>query len=446
MFNLITERFQKVFDRLSGRGKIREEDVAAAAREIRMGLLAADVNFKVVKDFVDAVSSRAVGEEVLKSVTPHQQFVKIVHDELVKVLGGEVRHLDFAHTPPMVIMVVGLQGSGKTTAVAKLSLFCKNSGRRPLVVPADVHRPAAIDQLQKLAGDLSIACYPSDSRERATKIAKGAVKHAVKQGYDTVIIDTAGRLHIDDEMMKEVKGIHAKADPAHVLYVADAMTGQDAMTAAKAFDQALPITGIIFTKLDGDARGGAALSIRAVTGKPILFAGVGEKAADFEAFDPDRMARRILGLGDVISLVEKVEREIDVDDAEELAFSFGKGTFTLDDFYKYMKMMQKMGPADKLLGMIPGFSRAAKGIDSEEVGVLMKRRQAMISSMTTQERKNPKILNGSRRKRIAVGSGTEVSEINRLIKEFKAIEEMMGRFKGGKMKNLLKGLTGSIFS
>jgi signal recognition particle subunit SRP54 len=446
VFNLISEKFEQVFDRLSGRGRIRQEDVEKASREIKLGLLAADVNFKVVKQFVDSVSTRAVGAEVLDSITPHQQFIKIIHDELVNVLGGESPKFDFACAPPMVVMVVGLQGSGKTTASAKFALHCKEIGRRPLLVPADVHRPAAIDQLKKLAEDANVSCYPSSSGDKAVKIAKGALKFAKNEAFDTVIIDTAGRLHIDEEMMKEVRDIHKKVDPHHILYVADAMTGQDALTSATAFDQALPISGIMLTKLDGDARGGAALSISAVTGKKVLFAGVGEKLKDFESFHPDRMARRILGKGDVISLVEKVEQEIDHDEMEDLTETVTSGRFTLEDYRKYMRMMRKMGPADKILGMIPGLTRAARGVDSKEMGEMMKRRDAIICSMTSAERKNPKILNGSRRKRIAQGSGNEVSEVNRMIKEYKQIQEMMGRFKGGKMKNLLKGLTGGVFS
>lgn len=446
MFGFLSERFQNVFDKLSGRGKLREDDVLDAARSIRLNLLSADVHFRVVKRFVDAVSTRAVGADVLQSITPHQQFVKIVHDELVRTLGGEPPAFDMAHTPPMVVMCVGLQGSGKTTTAAKLAVHLREQGRRPLLVPADVQRPAAIDQLVALAGQEGLACYPSSSKDKAVKIAKAAVKQASKDAFDTVILDTAGRLHVDDEMMREVKTIANKVAPHHILYVADAMTGQDAATSAAAFDEAMPITGVVLTKLDGDARGGAALSIRDVTGKPILFVGVGEKAKDFEAFHPDRMARRILGLGDVVSLVEKVQKEVDQDQVEGMAQAVMKGQFTLEDYGKQLAMMNKLGPAEKLIGMIPGFSQFAGSLDPNEVKQLMRSRRAIIGSMTPSERKNPKILNGSRRKRIACGSGTEVSEVNRMLKEFKSMQEMMGKLNKGGMKKLLRGLTGGMFS
>lgn len=446
MFGFLSERFQSIFDKLSGRGKLREEDVLEAARSIRLNLLAADVHFRVVKRFVDAVSARAVGADVLQSITPHQQFVKIVHDELVQTLGRETPAFDMAHTPPLVVMCVGLQGSGKTTTAAKLALHLRAQGRRPLLVPADVHRPAAIDQLMVLAECEGLACYPSSAKEKAVKIAKGAIKQATKEVFDTVILDTAGRLHVDDEMMREVKTIADKVQPHHILYVADAMTGQDAATSAAAFDDALAITGVVLTKLDGDARGGAALSIRDVTGKPILFAGVGEKVGDFEPFHPDRMARRILGLGDVVSLVEKVQQEVDRDEMEDMTQAMMKGRFTLEDYGKQLAMMNKLGPAEKLLGMIPGFSQAAGALDSEEVKEQMQQRRAIIQSMTVAERKNPKILNGSRRRRIAGGSGTEVAEVNRLLKEFKRMQEMMRKFSKGGMKKMLRGLTGGMFS
>lgn len=446
MFETLTERFQSVFDKLSGHGKLRERDVLDAARQIRLSLLSADVNYQVVKQFVDAVSIRAVGASVLESITSHQQFVKIVHDELVSALGGEPPSFDFACTPPMIVMLVGLQGSGKTTAAAKFASHCRNLGRRPLLVPADVHRPAAIEQLMKLSRDEELACYPSSHNDKAIRIAKSAVKYATRESYDTVIIDTAGRLHIDEEMMREVREITRKVEPQRILYVADAMTGQDAAKSAAAFNEALSITGIILTKLDGDARGGAALSIRAVTGRPILFAGVGEKVRDFEPFHPDRMARRILGMGDVVSLVEKVEGEVSREEMEDIAISMERGKFDLEDYLKQLSMVQKLGPAEKFIGMIPGFSQMAGRVDSTEVKSMIERRQAILRSMTVSERKNPKIINGSRRKRIAQGSGTEVSEVNRLLKEFKAMQQMMDKFSKGGMKKLLGGLTGRLFS
>lgn len=446
MFGFLSEKFQGVFDKLSGRGKLREKDVLDAAREIRLTLLSADVHFQVVKDFVDGVVSKAVGANVLDSITPHQQFVKIVHDELVRILGAESAQFDFASKPPLVILCVGLQGSGKTTTAAKFALYCRRQGRRPLLVPADVNRPAAIDQLTKLANDERISCYLSSPKDKPVKIAKAALKYANKEGYDTVIVDTAGRLHIDDVMMNEVRDIAKKIEPDRILYVADSMTGQDASASAAAFNEALPITGTVLTKLDGDAKGGAALSIRAVTGKPILFVGVGEKTGDFELFHPDRMARRILGMGDVVSLVEKVELEIDKRDAENLANTIGRGQFGLEDYLKQLKMVEKLGPVDKFMGMVPGFSQFSDKIDPENVKKMIKQKVAIVCSMTSQERKNPKILNGSRRKRIAMGSGMDVSEVNKMLKEFKAMQEMMVKFSKGGFKKLFKGLTGGMFS
>ena len=446
MFANLTERFQNVFNSLSGRGKLKEEHVRTAARDIRLALLAADVHISVVKGFVDAVSERAIGHSVLDSITPHQQFIKIVSDELTKALGGETMPFDFAATPPLVVMIVGLQGSGKTTSAAKFANFCRSQGRRPMLVPADVHRPAAIDQLKHLASEEKIACFPSKVGDKAVAIAKDAVKHAKGEGYDTVIIDTAGRLHIDEEMMNEARAVAKEVEPQRILYVADAMTGQDAARSAAAFNDALPITGVVLTKCDGDARGGAALSIRAVTGQPLLFVGVGEKAADFEEFHPDRMARRVLGMGDVVSLVEAVEQEVSQDEMEKIATNMKSGQFDLEDYRSQLNMMRRMGPAEKLLGMIPGFSGLNGSIDSNQMADTLKRRRAILDSMTPQERKNPTIINGSRRKRMALGSGTEVSEVNRLLKEFKAMGQMMRKVRKGGMKKLLRGLTGGGFS
>jgi signal recognition particle subunit SRP54 len=446
MFGFLSERFQGIFDKLSGRGKLREHDVLEAARQIRLSLLAADVHYNVVKQFVGAVSERAVGTRILESIAPHQQFAKIVHDELVCVLGGSTAAFDFSCHPPLVVMCVGLQGSGKTTTVAKFAVYCRDRGRRPLLVPADVRRPAAIEQLQKLAGDAGLACVSSSSSDKPVRIAKHAVKRAHKEGYDTVIIDTAGRLHIDQQMMDEVREIARKVEPQRVLYVADAMTGQDAVASATAFDEALPIAGVVLTKLDGDARGGAALSIRQVTGKPILFVGLGERVKDFESFHPDRMARRILGMGDVISLVERVEQEVQRDEMEELASSMAKGRFDLDDYRKQLCMLKKLGPAESIVGMLPGFAQAAGRIDTAEVAQLLKRKEALLASMTPQERTNPKIINGSRRKRIARGSGAEVSEVNRLLKEYRLMSEAMEKLSRGGVKKLFKGLTGQLFS
>lgn len=446
MFANLTERFQNVFNSLSGRGKLREEHVRTAARDIRLALLAADVHVSVVKDFVDVVAERAVGQNVLDSITPHQQFIKIVSDELTRVLGGETIPFDFAATPPLVVMIVGLQGGGKTTSAAKFASFCRSQGRRPLLVPADVHRPAAIEQLTHLANEEKIACFSSKAGDKAVSIAKNAVKHAKAEGYDTVIIDTAGRLHIDEEMMAEARAIAKEARPQRILYVADAMTGQDAARSAAAFNDALPITGVVLTKCDGDARGGAALSIRAVTGQPLLFVGVGERTDEFEEFHPDRMARRVLGMGDVVSFVETVEQKVSSDEMEEMAENLKSGQFTLEDYRSQLNMMRRMGPAEKLLGLIPGFSAMSGAIDGQEMKATLKRRRAILDSMTSQERKNPTIINGSRRKRMAMGSGTEVTEVNRLLKEFKTMSQMMRKVRKGGMKKLLRGLTGGGFS
>ena len=445
MFTNLTERFQSVFNSLSGRGKLREDHVRTASRDIRLALLGADVHISVVKSFVDAVAERAVGQNVLDSITPHQQFIKIVSDELTRALGGAATPFDFAVTPPLVVMIVGLQGSGKTTSAAKFASFCRAQGRRPLLVPVDVHRPAAIDQLVHIAREENIACFPSKASDGATAISKDAVKLAKQEGYDTVIIDTAGRLHIDEEMMNEVRAVNKAVSPQRILYVADAMTGQDAARSASAFNEALPITGVVLTKCDGDARGGAALSIRAVTGQPLLFVGVGEKTADFEEFHPERIANRILGMGDVVSLVETVEKGVSEDEMEEMAANLQRGQFTLEDYRSQLGMMRRLGPAEKLLGLIPGFSGMAGALEGQDVAGTLKRRMAILNSMTSQERKNPTIINGSRRKRAAKGSGNEVSEVNRLLKEFKAMSQMMRKVRKGGVKKVLRGLTGQGF-
>ncbi len=384
-----------------------------------------------------------MGEEVLTSITPAQQFTKIVHDELVKVLGSEPVPFDYAVAPPLVVMMVGLQGCGKTTAAARLALRCRRDGRRPYLVPADVRRPAAIDQLRVLAGRAGVDCWETGRNDRAVKAVKSALKHAAKIGYDTVIIDTAGRLHVDEEMMDEVRDIAKTADPQRILYVADAMTGQDAVKSAIAFDESLPVTGIVLTKMDGDARGGAALSVRAVTGKPIVFAGVGEGLEDMEPFYPARMAGRILGRGDVVSLVEKVAERVDAKDVEEMGDAFQRGRFTMEEFLKQVRMIKKLGPLDKFLGLMPGMGSIMKSLDPEDLSRELRRKEAIVGSMTRQERRKPRILNGSRRSRIAAGAGVAVSDVNRFLKEFETMEKMMGRLRSG---GLLKGLTGQPFS
>lgn len=446
MFSSLHETFRKTFEKLSGRGRLTEADVQAAAREIRMALLAADVHYRVVKDFVDGVSAKAVGREVLESISPAQQFTKIVHDELVRVLGQEASPFDFACAPPLICLIVGLQGGGKTTTAARFALHCKRSGRRPYLVPADVHRPAAVEQLRILAAQAGVDCWETGPKEKAVRVAKHAVAHAVKVGYDTIIIDTAGRLHVDQEMMDEVIEIADKVRPQRVLYVADAMTGQDAVRSAKAFDEALAITGVVLTKLDGDARGGAALSVRAVTGKPIIFVGTGEKLDDLEPFHPDRMASRILGMGDVVSLVERVAANVEEAEAREFGEEILKGGFTLEDFLKQLKMMRKLGPLEKIMGMMPGMGKLTEGAKPEDLERELRRKEAMVLSMTRQERRNPRILNGSRRKRIAAGAGMDVSALNRFLKEFEMMGKMMKRFTKGGMGKIFKGLTPQAFS
>ncbi len=441
MFQGLKSTFEHTFKKISGKGKLRESDIEQAARELRLALLSADVHFSVVKDFIDGVSKKAVGEEILKSITPIQQFTKIVHDELVRVLGKEQSEFDFSCKPPMIVMMVGLQGSGKTTTCARFAKICKDSGRRPYLVPADVYRPAAVDQLQVLAADIGVDIWPTSAGDKAIKVAKRAVKHAKKQGYDTIIIDTAGRLHIDEQMMDEVRDIAKKVEPQRILYVADAMTGQDAIQSAKAFNEILEITGVVLSKLDGDARGGAALSVRAVTGKPIIYAGIGERLDDLEPFYPDRMASRILGKGDIVSLVEKVSSQIDEQEGMEMGQAMLSNEFNFEDFLKQLKMVKKLGPLERMMGMMPGMGSMMNKMNPEQMELELKRKEALICSMTCQERRYPKILNGSRRKRIALGAGLAVSDLNRMIKEFDMFKKMMKQMKSGGLKKMFKGLT-----
>jgi signal recognition particle subunit SRP54 len=441
VFDALKDAFSKTFDRISGKGKLKEGDVASAAREIKLALLAADVHYAVVKDFIDRVAAKAVGRDVLDSITPEQQFTKIVHDELISALGKEHRPFDFAVSPPLVVMMVGLQGSGKTTTAARFAKLCKSLGRRPYLIPADVRRPAAVEQLITLAAQAGVDAWNTDVRDDGVKVVKHALKHASKVGYDTVIIDTAGRLHIDREMMDEVKEIAKRAGPQRILYVADSMTGQDAVRSAKAFDEELAITGVVLTKIDGDARGGAALSIAAVTGKPIIYVGTGEGLNDFEPFHPERMAGRILGRGDIVSLVEKVEAKIEEGDKEAMESALRRGAFTFDDYIKQLKMIRRMGPLTGVISMIPGLSGLADKVNSADLERELRRKEAMIQSMTIEERVRPTVLNGSRRKRIAKGSGVDVSELNRFLKEFDAFSAVMKKFSKGGMKNLFKLLT-----
>ncbi|MBI5343118.1 MAG: signal recognition particle protein [Deltaproteobacteria bacterium] len=428
MFENLTEKFQDVLKTLRGQGRISEGNIEAAVREVRLALLEADVNYNVVKDFTAAVKEKALGAEVLASLTPDQHFIKIVHAELAKMVGGEAQDLDLARRPPVPLMLVGLQGSGKTTTCGKLALLLQKRKRRPFLVPADVYRPAAIEQLKVLGGQIGIPVYDSDPGADPVDICREAVRHADLNGFDTVLLDTAGRLHIDEELMEELRRIKAAVDPGDILLVADAMTGQDAVNVARTFHQKLSLSGVILTKMDGDARGGAALSIRAVTGAPIKFVGVGEKLDALEPFHPDRMASRILGMGDILTLVEKAQETIDEKQARDLERKIRKSQFTLEDFREQLLRVRKMGSMEDLLGMIPGMGgklKEMKGAAPDEKE--LKRTIAIIDSMTLEERRNAKLLNGSRRKRIALGSGTSVQEVNRLLKNFQQAEEMIKR-------------------
>lgn len=425
IFEGLAEKLQQTFRKLRGRGKLTEADVSEALREVRMALLEADVNFKVVKDFVARVKERAVGHEVLSSLTPGQQVIKIVNDELAALMGGTQSRITVANKPPTVIMLVGLQGAGKTTTAGKLANLLKKQNRRPLLVAADVYRPAAIKQLQVLGEKLEMPVFTVEESRDPVAIAREAMHTAIMKGRDVVIIDTAGRLHINEELMAELKNIKQSVRPHEILLVVDAMTGQDAVTVAEHFDKELGIDGIILTKLDGDARGGAALSIKAVTGKPIKFAGMGEKLDALEPFHPDRMASRILGMGDVMSLIEKAEQSIDLEQAKALEKKMRTEEFTLEEFLEQMHQLRKLGPLDQILGMIPGMGNLKKMQGMEVNEKEMKRTEAIILSMTKKERRNPNVIDGSRRKRIAAGSGTQVQDVNRLLKQFVEAKKMM---------------------
>lgn len=443
MFDNLTDKFDAVFKKLSGKGRLTESHVAEAMREVRLVLLEADVNFKVVKDFVAAVGERAVGSDVLKSLTPAQQVIKIVRDELGRLMGeGDDTTLDLAAQPPVAIMLCGLQGAGKTTTCGKLALKLRRDKRDPLLVPADVYRPAAIEQLKTLGRQLGVPVYDSQPGDDPVAICRQAREFARLNGYDTLILDTAGRLHLDEKLMTELVEIKAAVSPREILFVADAMTGQDAVNVVKSFDEKLDISGVILTKLDGDARGGAALSVRAVTGKPIKFVGMGEKMDALETFHPDRMAQRILGMGDVLTLIEKAEAAIDKDEAQRLEATMRKDGFTLESFRDQLQMVKKMGSMESLLKMIPGASKAMKKAgDMQLPDAELKRIEAIISSMTIKERRNHKIINGSRRLRIANGSGTRIQDVNQLLKRFTEAQQMMKKMQKMGPKGL-KGLMG----
>ena len=441
VFEGLSEKLQNVIKKMKGSARVTEKDVKEMMREVKLALLEADVNFKVVKDFINTITERAVGQDVLESLTPGQQVVKIVHEELIKLMGSVPAKLTYSPAPPTVYMMVGLQGSGKTTTSGKLANMLRKDGKRPLLVACDIYRPAAVKQLQVVGGQLNVPVFEMGTDTDPVEIAKKAIAHAKSMQFDMVIIDTAGRLHIDEELMNELKRIKTTVKPHEILLVVDSMTGQDAVNVAGSFNEKLGIDGIVLTKLDGDTRGGAALSTRAVTGKPIKLIGMGEKLSDLEPFYPDRMASRILGMGDVLSLIEKAQTTFDEKKAMELEKKMRTASFTLDDFLDQMQQIKKMGPLNQVLGMIPGMdSKALKGMDIDEKQ--FGRTAAIVQSMTKQERNNPNILNASRRQRIAKGSGTTVTDVNRLLKQFEDMKKLMKSFSGPNANKLMKKMGG----
>ncbi len=440
-FENLSSRLQETFKKLRGKGKISESDLKAAMREVKLALLEADVNFKVVKDFINTVSEKALGQKVLESLTPGQQVIKIVNEELTALMGGEAAKINFSSKGPTIIMMVGLQGAGKTTSAAKIGGYFKKNGKRPLLVACDVYRPAAKKQLKVVGEQLGVPVFSIDESKDAVDIAKKATAHAIQHANDIVIIDTAGRLHIDEELMDELVKIKENVSPSEILLTIDAMTGQDAVNVAETFNERLDVTGVVLTKLDGDTRGGAALSVRAVTGKPIKFAGQGEKLTDLDMFYPDRMASRILGMGDVLTLIDKAQAAFDEKQAKELEQKIRQQTFTLDDYLQQMQQIKKMGPMQDILAMIPGInSKALNGasIDEKKLG----RVEAIIKSMTMKEREKPEIINSSRKQRIAKGSGTQVAEVNLLLKQFEQMTKMMKQFSNPKQLKKLSKMRG----
>lgn len=436
LFEGLSEKLQNTISKFRGKGRVTDKDVKDMMREIKLALLEADVNFKVVKDFINRISERAVGQDVLESLTPGQQVIKIVHEELIDLMGKVPAKVTFANKPPTVYMMVGLQGSGKTTTTGKLASLLRKQGKSPLLVACDVYRPAAVKQLQVLGNQLDIPVFTIEGNTNPVHIAKEAIDHAKSKLYDLVIIDTAGRLHINEELMEELDNIKKAVHPHEILLVIDSMTGQDAVNVAESFNQKLGVDGLVLTKLDGDTRGGAALSVKAVTGKPIKFAGMGEKLSDLEPFYPERMASRILGMGDVLSLIEKAQEAFDENKAAEMERKLRTQQFTLNDFLDQMQQVKKMGPLNQVLGMLPGMnSKAMQNVEVDEKK--MTHVEAIIKSMTSKERNDPAIINGSRRKRISAGSGTTIQEVNRLLKEFEEMKKLMKMMtdaskKGGK--------------
>lgn len=448
MFENLTDRLEGVFKKLRGHGKLTEENIQDAMREVRMALLEADVNFSVAKEFVANITEKAIGKEVSRSLSPGQQVIKIVHEELVQLLGNEAEQIRLDGRQPVTIMMAGLQGSGKTTTSGKLAAMFKKKGRKPFLVPADIYRPAAIEQLQVLGKSIDIPVYPSSTDMRPVEICTGALEEARIKGYDTVIFDTAGRLHVDNNLMDELKEIQRGVPLSEILFVADSMTGQDAVTVADKFNQDLEITGVVLTKMEGDARGGAALSIKNVTGKPIKFVGIGEGLDALEVFHPDRIASRILGMGDVLTLIEKAEAVVDKKKADTLAKKLQKSQFTLEDFLDQIQQIKKMGSLDQILSMVPGMNKMKQLQDAPKPDEKeLKKTEAIIRSMTLKERRNHKIINTSRRQRIAAGSGTAVADVNRVLKSYSAMLKMMkkmrgkpGAISGKKRRKVPKGL------
>ncbi|MBQ1374860.1 MAG: signal recognition particle protein [Clostridia bacterium] len=438
-FESLSDKLQAVFKKLRGKGKLSESDIKEVMREIRLALLEADVNYKVVRDFVKTVSERAVGAEVMESLTPAQQVIKIVNEEMTALMGSEQSKIEIASKPPTIIMMVGLQGAGKTTQAAKIALSFKNQGKRPLLAACDVYRPAAIKQLEVVGSQVGVPVFKIDGSKEPVKIARAAVEQAKKNGNDMVFIDTAGRLHIDETLMDELKNIKAEVEPNEILLVVDAMTGQDAVNVAEGFNNALGIDGVVMTKLDGDTRGGAALSVRAVTKKPIKFVGMGEKLTDIEPFHPDRMASRILGMGDVLSLIEKAQKNFDEKKLAEMDKKLRENKFDLEDFFDNIQQMKQMGSLSDILGMMPGVNKkalAGANLDDRQLD----RIAAMIQSMTPYERQNPEIINSSRKRRIAQGSGTKIEDINRLLKQFDQMKRMVKQMSGKQGRKKLRGM------
>jgi len=443
IFEGLADRLQETFKKLRGHGKLTEDDVNEAMREVRMALLEADVNFKVVKDFVKRVKERAIGQDVMEALTPAQLVIKIVNEELTELMGGSQSRINMSPNPPTIIMMVGLQGAGKTTSAGKLGLSLKKQGKRPVLVAADIYRPAAVTQLQVIGKQLDIPVFSMEQGTDAVTIAKSSLNYAFTHANDVVIIDTAGRLHVDEALMQELKDIKGQVKPHEILLVVDAMTGQDAVNVAESFNKDLGLDGLVLTKLDGDSRGGAALSVKAVTGCPVKFVGMGEKLEALEPFYPDRMASRILGMGDVLSLIEKAQETFDMNQAKEMEKKLRKDDFTLDDFLNQMQQIKKLGSLEQIMGMIPGMGDIKKKLGDRELdlnGKEMRQVEAIIRSMTPKERANTNIINGSRRKRIATGSGTRVQDVNRLLKQFEKMRKMMKKVK--KMQGGRKGFGG----